>query len=171
MAYKDEYEVARLHADPAFLERVKSQFTGDWKIRYHLAPPMISKVDPLTGRPRKREFGSWMLPAFRVLARMKFLRGTVLDPFGRTEERRTERQLVVDYERLIDELLTRLDGSNHALAVELARIPEHIRGFGPVKEQHLQEARAKWDDLLARFRGDVGQGGEGKRRPIPLRAG
>jgi indolepyruvate ferredoxin oxidoreductase len=170
MAYKDEYEVARLHADPAFVERIRAQFTGDYKLKFHLAPPIISRINPDTGRPAKREFGPWMLPAFRVLAKMKFLRGTALDPFGRTEERRTERQLIVDYEALLDELLSRLCPANHALAVDLARIPEHIRGYGPVKERHLHEARRQWDELLARFRMD-GAPGKGGKEAIPIRVG
>jgi indolepyruvate ferredoxin oxidoreductase len=170
MAYKDEYEVARLHADPAFVERIRAQFTGDYKLKFHLAPPIISRINPDTGRPAKREFGPWMLPAFRMLAKMKFLRGTALDPFGRTEERRTERQLVVDYEALLDELLARLCPANHELAVELARIPEHIRGYGPVKERHLHEARARWAELLERFRTE-GAPPRGVKEAIPIRAG
>ena len=153
-AYKDEYEVARLHADPAFVAGIAARFEGDWKLRFHLAPPLLSRLDPKTGRPRKIAFGPWMMGAFGVLARMKFLRGTAFDPFGRTEERRTERALVAGYEKLVDEIASRLNRGNHAIAVELARIPEHIRGYGPVKLRHLNEARIRQAHLLAQFRGE-----------------
>jgi indolepyruvate ferredoxin oxidoreductase len=134
---------------------------------FHLAPPILSRVDAKTGRPAKRAFGPWMLPAMRVLAKLKFLRGTPLDPFGRTEERRTERALIVEYEALLDELLAGLDAARHADAVALARIPEQIRGYGPVKEHHLAKARAEWAERLAAFRGeDRGA----RREPIPIRA-
>jgi len=167
MAYKDEYEVARLHADPAFHERLREQFEGDWTLRFHLAPPLLSRVDPKTGRPAKREFGPWMLPALRLLARMKFLRGTPLDPFGYSAERRTERALITEYEGLLDELTTRLDPGNHAQAVALARLPEQIRGYGPVKERHLAEARRAWREGVARWRGEAAE----PRAPVPIRAG
>jgi indolepyruvate ferredoxin oxidoreductase len=167
MSYKDEYEVARLHSDPAFLARIGEQFEGDWKLRFHLAPPLLTKVDPLTGKPVKRTYGPRMMTGFRLLARLKFLRGTPLDPFGRTDERRTERALITEYEALVDELLARLDPANHELAVELARIPETIRGYGHVKERQLQEARARWAELLVSYRGGAVPGAQ----PIVLRAG
>jgi indolepyruvate ferredoxin oxidoreductase len=152
MAYKDEYEVARLYADTDFLARVGAMFEGDWKLKFHLAPPLIAGPDPVTGEPEKRTYGPWMLRAFRLLARLKGLRGTWLDPFGRTAERRQERQLVVDYEALISELLTGLTPDNHATAVELAGIPDRIRGFGPVKDRFLEHAKAREAELLAAFR-------------------
>jgi indolepyruvate ferredoxin oxidoreductase len=152
LSYKDEYEIARLHSDPRFLDRLRQQFEGDWSLRFHLAPPGLARVDPLTGRPRKIAFGPWMLPVFRGLARLKFLRGTVFDPFGMTEERRQERALIVEYEVLIEELLRGLSPQTHALAVKLARIPEHIRGFGLVKEANLQRVRGDWRDLLTQWR-------------------
>jgi indolepyruvate ferredoxin oxidoreductase len=152
LSYKDEYEIARLHSDPRFLDRLRQQFEGDWSLRFHLAPPGLARVDPLTGRPRKIAFGPWMLPVFRGLARLKFLRGTVFDPFGMTEERRQERGLIVEYEALIEELLRGLSPQTHALAVKLARIPEHIRGFGLVKEANLQRVRGDWRDLLTQWR-------------------
>ena len=152
LAYKDEYEVARLYGDPAFLERLNAQFEGDFSLRFHLAPPLASARDPETGHLRKREFGPWMLPAFKLLAKMKRLRGTRFDPFGRTEERRRERRLIADYETLLDGLLTDLDHENHAIAVALARIPEKIRGFGHVKDRHIEEAKACEADLLAALR-------------------
>ncbi|HYF60320.1 MAG TPA: indolepyruvate ferredoxin oxidoreductase family protein [Burkholderiaceae bacterium] len=167
MTYKDEYEVARLHADPAFLASLKERFEGDWSLRFHLAPPLLSKVDPRTGRPAKRSYGPWMLHAMRVLARLKRLRGTPFDPFGRTEERRTERALIVEYEALVDEILARLDAGNHAQAVSLAKVVEQIRGFGPVKERNLEKGREAWAQGLARWRG---RGDGTKRDPIPIRA-
>jgi indolepyruvate ferredoxin oxidoreductase len=152
LSYKDEYEIARLHSDPAFLERLRQQFEGDWSLRFHLAPPGLARVDPLTGRPRKIAFGPWMLPVFRGLAGLKFLRGTVFDPFGMTAERRQERALIVEYEGLIEELLRGLSPQTLALAVKLARIPEHIRGFGVVKESNFKRVRRDWNDLLAQWR-------------------
>ncbi|MBV9968775.1 MAG: indolepyruvate ferredoxin oxidoreductase family protein, partial [Xanthobacteraceae bacterium] len=153
MAYKDEYEVARLYADPGFLAQVKNEVDGD-KLRFtfHLAPPLFARRHRATGEPRKMSFGPWMMKLFEVLARLKFLRGTVLDPFGHTAERRTERQLVRDYEALLDEVTARLSPDNHHLAVGLAAIPEKIRGFGPVKMRHLAAAKADEAALLEQFR-------------------
>jgi indolepyruvate ferredoxin oxidoreductase len=152
LAYKDEYEVARLHTDPAFLARIARMFEGDYKLRFHLAPPALAKVDPATGEARKSEFGPWMMRAFRVLRRLKFLRGTALDPFGYTEERRAERRLIRDYEAIVAELVENLNSGNHALAVDIARIPEQIRGFGHVKRRQLRAAKAREQELLRAFR-------------------
>ncbi|MCC6466880.1 MAG: indolepyruvate ferredoxin oxidoreductase family protein, partial [Alphaproteobacteria bacterium] len=152
LAYKDEYEVARLHADPTFAEKLRANFDGDYKVRFHLAPPLISPKDPATGEARKMTFGPWMLNAFRVLAKLKGLRGTPFDIFGRTEERRLERKLIADYEATIDELLSRLSHDNHAAALAIADVPEHIRGYGHVKLRHLRDAKAKEAALLAQFR-------------------
>jgi len=156
MAYKDEYEVARLQTDPAFTARIESMFEGDFKLVHHLAPPLLSKKDE-QGRLVKRAFGPWMRTAFSVLAKLKFLRGTAFDPFGRTEERRTERALIGEYRACIEELLRTLAPANLAQAVEIARMPEEIRGFGHVKEASLRAARTKWDERMAAWRG-VGQG-------------
>jgi len=153
LAYKDEYEVARLHSDPAFRARIAAQFEGDYSLNFHLAPPLLSKIDPDTGHPRKKRYGPRMMTAFSILAKLKGLRGTPLDIFGRTAERRTERQLIAEYEGLVDELLAKLDRDNHAVALQLAALPAEIRGFGHVKESNLQTARARWTELLARFRG------------------
>lgn len=153
LAIKDEYEVARLHADPAFRERIAAQFEGDYKLNFYLAPPLLSRPDPVTGRPKKIRFGPWVLGAFTVLAKLRFLRGTPFDLFGYSKERRTERALVGEYEQLVDELLGRLDAGNHALAIELASLPEEIRGYGHVKARHLEKARARQAELLARLRG------------------
>jgi indolepyruvate ferredoxin oxidoreductase len=155
LAYKDEYEVARLHSDPAFRARIASQFEGDYKLNFHLAPPLLARPDPVTGRIGKMQFGAWMMPVFGVLARLRFLRGTPLDIFGYTEERRTERALIGEYEALVDELLTRLDADNHPVAVQLASLPDEIRGYGHVKSRHLAAVREKWSALLARLRGQT----------------
>jgi indolepyruvate ferredoxin oxidoreductase len=152
LAIKDEYEVARLFTQTDFVQRVAAQFEGDYTLKFHLAPPIVAKPDPTTGEPRKREYGPWMLSAFRVLARFKGLRGTALDFFGRTAERKRERALVGEYEALIGELLTKLAPHNLALAVDLARIPEQIRGYGHVKERHLMLAKQAETVLLDRFR-------------------
>ncbi len=153
MAYKDEYEVARLYTDGAFEQQVRNTFGGDdLRFEFHLAPPLLAPRDPATGLPRKMSFGPWLLPAFRVLAKLKFLRGTALDPFGRTAERRTERKLIADYETMLDEVLARLTPQNHQLAVGLAAIPEKIRGFGHVKQRHLAAAKADEAALFEQFR-------------------
>jgi indolepyruvate ferredoxin oxidoreductase len=152
LAYKDEYEVARLYTDGTFLKQLSEQFEGDYKLEFHLAPPMLAEIDPATGEPKKKAYGPWMLKAFQVLARMKRLRGTRFDPFGHAPERKMERQLIADYEKTLGELLSGLNHDNHGLAVQIASIPDHIRGFGPVKERHLDDARAMEAALLEAFR-------------------
>jgi indolepyruvate ferredoxin oxidoreductase len=152
MAYKDEYEVARLHTQTGFRERIAEQFEGDYRIHHHLAPPLLSARNP-KGELVKRRFGPGIATAMRLLARVRRLRGTFLDPFGHTEERRTERALIAEYRATLQEVLGALDAANHALALEIARIPEQIRGFGHVKERHLRAARARREELLARWRG------------------
>jgi indolepyruvate ferredoxin oxidoreductase len=153
MAYKDEYEVARLYTDTGFIERVKGQFApGDLRFEFHLAPPLLAKHDPATGEPKKMSFGPWMLKAFGVLAKFKFLRGTPLDPFGYTEERRTERRLVTEYLDKIDALIADLTPANYPAAVALASIPEKIRGYGPVKARSLKVAQAEEQGLWEQFR-------------------
>jgi indolepyruvate ferredoxin oxidoreductase len=151
MAYKDEYEVARLYTTGDFEKRIRETFEGDFKLNLNLAPPMFSKRDS-EGHLVKREYGPWIFTAFKLLKRLKFLRGSAFDVFGKTAERRMERQLIVDYRKTIDELLTGLTLGNHALAVEIARIPEHIRGYGHVKEAHLLAAKAREAELLAQWR-------------------
>ncbi|TCV73632.1 indolepyruvate ferredoxin oxidoreductase [Neorhizobium sp. R1-B] len=152
MAYKDEYEVARLHRDRSFEKRLAEQFEGDFKIRHHLAPPMITKIDQRTGHPAKIAFGGWIRPLFAVLEKLKFLRGTVLDPFGRTEERRLERQLVEDYFSLVREIAAGMDADNHALAVELAGLPDMVRGFGHIKRASIERFEKRKADLMAMWR-------------------
>ena len=152
MAYKDEYEVARLFTDGTFRAQVAAQFEGDYALHFHLAPPTLIRPDAASGVATKRSFGPWMEWAMRGLARLRFLRGSALDPFGRTAERREERALVGDYERLVEEMAERLDAAHHAAAIELARIPEQIRGYGHVKQRHLAAARAKQSEAMARWR-------------------
>ncbi len=152
MAYKDEYEVARLFSETSFLDRVKSNFDGDrLRFEFHLAPPLLARHDPQTGEPKKMSFGPWMLKVFAALARLKFLRGTIFDPFGYTAERKMERRLVADYEKLLGEIVGQLTPNNHRIAVELAMIPEKIRGFGPVKQRHLVAAKAEETALREQF--------------------
>ncbi len=156
MAYKDEYEVARLQSDPAFLAKIASQFEGDYKLNYHLAPPLTAKKNA-AGELQKSTFGPSMLTGFKWLAKLKGLRGTAFDVFGRTEERRCERALIGEYKASIDELLTSLNAGNLTLATEIARIPEDIRGYGHVKERHLASARPKWAALMAEWRSGTQQ--------------
>jgi indolepyruvate ferredoxin oxidoreductase len=150
MAYKDEYEVARLYTSGEFRRRLQQQFEGDYTLRFHLAPPLLAKRDA-EGRLRKREFGSWVFTAFRLLARLRFLRGTPLDVFGHTAERKGERRLIDEYETTVGGLLAALDAGNVGLAAEIASIPEHIRGYGHVKEAHLHKARAREAELLKQW--------------------
>jgi indolepyruvate ferredoxin oxidoreductase len=152
LAIKDEYEVARLYTDGEFMKRVAAQFEGDYTLSFHLAPPVFNKPDRTTGEAKKSTYGPWMMTAFRLLAKLKGLRGTAFDIFGSTPERREERQLITDYEALIDELSPRLAPHNHAIAVELASIPEQIRGYGHVKQRHLKAAKAKEAELVAAYR-------------------
>jgi indolepyruvate ferredoxin oxidoreductase len=152
MAYKDEYEVARLFTDGSFARQIAATFEGDLRYEFHLAPPLFAKIDPESGRPRKISFGPWMMTAFRWLAKFKFLRGTRLDPFGRSAERVLERRLVEDYVATLEELVRSLTPQNHALAVAIAAMPEKIRGFGPVKQRHVAAAKAEEEALLSKLR-------------------
>ena len=153
MAYKDEYEVARLYTDGTFTKQIEQTFEpGSLRFEFHLAPPLLARVDKTTGEPRKISLGPWMMKAFGVLRRFKVLRGTALDPFGYTAERRTERKLIADYEALMAEVVGKLNSDNHPLAVGLAVIPEKIRGFGHVKLRSLTTAKADEAALLEQFR-------------------
>ena len=149
LAYKDEYEVARLYSDGSFRERLEQSFEGDYTLQFHLAPPLLARADPHTGEPRKKAYGAWMMKVFARLAKLKPLRGTALDVFGYTAERRMERELIRDYERTMAALLEALSPDNHALAVELAALPDQIRGFGHVKRKSVQAAQLRRDALLA----------------------
>lgn len=163
MAIKDEYEVARLYTDTGFLQRVERQFEGDFKLVFNLAPPILSRRDPATGEPRKREFGQWVIPAFRLLARLRFLRGTAFDVFGRTRERRMERALISQYRSNIDQALAVIastrDAGHYDTAVELAGLPESIRGYGHVRARSVEAARQQEKRLLEAL----------QRRVIPLK--
>jgi indolepyruvate ferredoxin oxidoreductase len=152
MSYKDEYEVARLYSDGSFMARLNAQFEGDFKISFHLAPPLFAPRDPNTGELKKLRFGAWMAPAFKLLVRLKGLRGSAFDPFGYSTERKAERRLIETYFDLINELCAKLAPENHALAVELACLPDAIRGFGHVKDRNMQAAKASEERLLAAFR-------------------
>ena len=151
MAYKDEYEVARLHTDAAFLQKINGMFEGDYTLNYHLAPPLIAKTNA-KGELQKQKFGPAMLSGFKVLKHLKGLRGSPLDIFGYSEERRTERALIGEYRATVDAVLEGLTSDNHALALELARMPEQIKGFGHVKARNLAAARSKWDGLMTQWR-------------------
>ncbi len=151
MAYKDEYEVARLYTDGGFAEQVAKQFKGAYTLKYHLAPPIFSRRDPETGQLIKQEYGPWILTAFSWLAKFKGLRGGALDIFGYSAERKMERQLIRDYEAGVEKLLAKLTASNIELAAEIAAIPEHIRGYGHVKEQHIKDAKSREAELVAAY--------------------
>lgn len=151
MAYKDEYEVARLHTDPAFHAQIAAQFEGDYRLQLHLAPPLFAKKND-KGELLKQTYGPWMLKAMSVLARLKGLRGTALDIFGHTAERRTERELIVQYRADIESLLAGLTADSHALALEVARLPEQIRGYGHVKARHLAAVLTRREQLLTQWR-------------------
>ncbi|HPZ58542.1 MAG TPA: indolepyruvate ferredoxin oxidoreductase family protein, partial [Ottowia sp.] len=151
MAYKDEYEVARLHSDPAFLKRIDDMFEGDYTINYHLAPPMTADRNE-KGEMVKKKYGPSMLRNFKLLAKLKGLRGGALDVFGKTEERQTERALIRQYRASIEEVLQSLNADNHATAVEIARIPEQIKGYGHVKDRNLAAARERWSALMTQYR-------------------
>ena len=152
LAYKDEYEVARLYSDRRYWLALDQEFAKGYRLRLHLAPPLLAKRNPVTGEAEKREFGSWIWPLLRVLARFRFLRGGRFDLFGRTDERRQERRLITEYEATINEVLAALSPENHSIAVVIAKLPEHIRGFGHVKTRHIEETKAQEHELLATFR-------------------
>ncbi len=152
MAYKDEYEVARLYSAPEFRRQLEAEFDGPTTLRFNLAPPLFARRDPVSGHLLKREFGAWMLTAMKWLAKAKHFRGTALDLFGRTAERRMERALIDAYEQRIDALLAALTVDSLPLAVQIADVPETIRGFGHVKEASVALARVRWAELEAQWR-------------------
>jgi indolepyruvate ferredoxin oxidoreductase len=151
MAYKDEYEVARLHSDGTFEKKIAGMFEGDYKLNYHLAPPIIAKKND-KGELQKQQFGPWMLTSFKLLSKLKGLRGTAFDIFGRTAERQMERALIADYTRSMEQVLQRLSADNMGIALDIARIPDSIKGFGHVKEKNATAARLKWDALMKQFK-------------------
>ena len=152
LAYKDEYEVARLFTHPAFEAALSEQFEARGKLSFHLAPPLLARHDKATGEPRKMQFGRWLLPVFRVLSKGRRLRGTAWDVFGYTQERQLERQMIADYELLLDEIVRRLSPQTHATAVALARLPLDIKGFGHIKLRNYKSAKAREAALLAKLR-------------------
>ncbi|PNS08807.1 indolepyruvate ferredoxin oxidoreductase family protein [Solilutibacter silvestris] len=151
MAYKDEYEVARLYTSGEFQRRIAQQFEGDVTVKLHLAPPLFAKKDA-KGRLIKKQYGPWMMKAFKQLAKLKSLRGGTFDVFGYTAERKMERQLIADYQSTIESLLKTLDSGNVGLAAEIASVPEHIRGYGHIKEAHVEQAKAREAELLKEWR-------------------
>ena len=151
LAYKDEYEVARLYTHPSFRRSLEEAFEGDFTIEFNMAPPFFQSRDPQTGRYKKRPLGPWALHLFRFLARCKRLRGTKFDLFGYATHRRIERQLIAEYEQTIGTLLGGLKPSSHGLAVEIAALPEEIRGYDTVKEESIRKAERKRQRLLTKF--------------------
>ena len=151
LAYKDEYEVARLFTDPAFRVGLDETFEGKTRLSFHLAPPLFSKFDPNSGRPRKIEFGAWIMPVFRGLAALKKLRGTPLDVFGYGAERRRERALIAAYEHGLDLIAAELNGDNYACAVAMAALPDQVRGYGPVKMKAIDRFEREWEALRDRL--------------------
>ena len=153
LAYKDEYEVARLYTETKFLERVNAMFEGDFKLVFHLAPPLWTKRDPVTGEPRKKAYGPGMLRTFGTLARLRKIRGSPIDVFRYSEDRKLDRRLIAEYEGLVQELIASLQASNYNLAVELASLPEAIRGYGHIRKRHVEHAKRREAELVEEFRG------------------
>jgi indolepyruvate ferredoxin oxidoreductase len=149
LAYKDEYEVARLYTDGSFEKQIRDQFEGDFKFNFNLAPPLLARGTDPSGRPRKRAFGAWMIPLFRVLAGIRGLRGTPFDIFGYSADRRLERDLIAGYEKDVVHVLSVLSPLNLDTAIELLSLPDRIRGYGPVKEKSVQDAKARYAQLAA----------------------
>jgi len=157
LAYKDEYEVARLYTDGRFQKQVQNQFDGKFSLHFHMAPPLLADRDATSGHLKKKLFGPWMMPVFRVLKHFKGLRGTRFDPFGWSAERRMERDLITEYESALDEIIADLSSSNYDIAVELAQLPLAMRGFGHVKAANVERARQTGIELLAAFRNPPSQ--------------
>jgi len=160
MAYKDEYEVARLYADPKFAEDLRVQFEDVRQVKVMLAPPLVSRMDPATGRPKKRAFGPWVFSAFRLLSRLKGLRGTGFDPFGYSTERRGERAMITQFEADLDLIVKSLGAVPYGLLTELARVPDMVRGYGPVKQANLEKATARRDSFLQRLERERAEAGK-----------
>jgi indolepyruvate ferredoxin oxidoreductase len=148
MAYKDEYEVARLYSSAEFRSQLAEQFAGDFKLKFHLAPPLLSRTGP-NGRPEKIEFGSWMRFGFAALAKFRFLRGTPFDPFGYFQERKTERALLGEYESLIQHLIANYEGLSPSQRLWMVRLPDQIKGYGPVKDQNIALFRQALTEAMA----------------------
>jgi indolepyruvate ferredoxin oxidoreductase len=159
LAYKDEYEVARLYVETGFFDRVATQFDGKYRIAFHLAPPLFARRDPDTGLPRKGRFGSWIIPVLSALSKFKGVRGTPWDPFAHTSDRKMERQLIKDYEQVIEEILLDLSPANHHCAIALISLFERVRGYGHIKAKSISGMNAEKEKLLHEFR---------NARPLPL---
>jgi indolepyruvate ferredoxin oxidoreductase len=151
LAYKDEYEVARLYTDGRFARQIAGQFQGRFKLLFNMAPPLIASRDPVTGHLKKSVYGPWMGLAFRLMAKLKGLRGGPFDIFGYSAERRMERRLIGEYEKTVERLAETLDSDNHALAVEIAKLPMEMRGFGHIKAQNVVHAKQEEARLMALF--------------------
>jgi indolepyruvate ferredoxin oxidoreductase len=151
LAYKDEYEVARLHTQGDFIPSIKRNFGAGVKMSFHLSPPLLARRDPATGRPKKYELGPWILPILRVLAKLKWLRGRALDPFARSADRRLEREWLARYERIVERIVTELDASRFDIALELAELPRQVRGYGMIKSAAAARASAAEQALWARW--------------------
>ena len=151
MAYKDEYEVARQFTSPQFKQSLAEQFDGNYQIVHHFAPPLLGGIDPATGRPKKRRFGKWIRPFLRLLAQGKSLRGGWADIFGYTFERRMERALITEYQDMIQQVITGLTPDNYQIAVDLAKAPQEIKGFGPIKDEAVKQVKARQKALMERF--------------------
>ena len=152
MAYKDEYEVARLYTNGEFDKNLNKAFEGKLKLKFHIAPPLFAPRDPDTGKLKKITVGSWILPIFRILSKFKFLRGTIFDPFGKTQERKTERFMISQYASDISKILNEVNSKNITLAVQIASIPDMVRGYGHVKEENISKASKKRDDLFKHWK-------------------
>ena len=148
MAYKDEYEVARLFAETDFMKEVNETFEGDFKVHFHLAPPLLSGETDAQGRPKKRRFGPWMFRAFRLLAKLRGLRGTAIDPFRYSADRKLDRAMLKDYQSLVDRIGRELNASNYETLLQLAELPADVRGYGPVREQAAESIREKQTQLI-----------------------
>jgi indolepyruvate ferredoxin oxidoreductase len=148
MAYKDEYEVARLFAETDFMKEVKETFEGDYKVHFHLAPPLLSGETDAQGRPKKRRFGPWMFRAFRLLAKLRGLRGTAVDPFSYSADRKLDRAMLKDYQNLVARICRELNASNYETFLQLAELPADVRGYGPVREQAAESIREKQTQLI-----------------------
>jgi indolepyruvate ferredoxin oxidoreductase len=155
MAYKDEYEVGRLYTDGRFAAAIGQQFGGDYKMKVQLSPPLFARPDPRTGRPKKYEFGAWIMPVFKLLAKLKGLRGTPLDIFGYSQERKDERAAISAFEGDLDRLIAGLRADNVALATSIASLPLDVRGYGPVKEEAVKKVTARAAVLWAKWPGEA----------------
>jgi len=147
LAYKDEYEVARLYTDGRFEQKIRDQFDGDFKLSFNLSPPLLGGAKDALGRPKKRAFGPWLMPVFRLLAKLRGLRGTAFDIFGHSAERKMERDLIAGYEKDTAHVLSVLSPLNLDTGIDILSLPERIRGFGPVKEKSVQDAKARYAQL------------------------